>query len=152
MANKTLTDEEIRGQIPEARARAERRRAIRARSATYDRETGRVVVELTNGCLMAFPADLAEGLRGAEPCKLAEVQVVLDGDGLRWEGLDADLLVRELGRGVFGSRGWMSEAAGELGRRGGRVRSDAKTAAARRNGQLGGRPRKKKPEARSSGE
>jgi hypothetical protein len=142
MAKRTLTDKEVRAQIPAARARAERRRAVRARSATYDFETGRVLVELTNGCLMAFPAEFAEGLRGAEPHHLAEVQVVLDGDGLRWEGLDADLLVRELGRGVFGSRGWMSEVARELGRRGGRVRSEAKTAAARRNGQMGGRPRK----------
>ena len=146
MARRKLTDEQIRAQIPAARARAKRRRAVRARSATYDRDTGRLVVELTNGCMMAFPADLAEGLRGAEPHQLAEVQVVLDGDGLRWEGLDADLLVRELGRGVFGSRGWMSEVASELGRCGGRVRSEAKAAAARRNGQRGGRPRKRPPE------
>ncbi len=146
MAKRTLTDEEVRAQIPAARARAERRREVRARSATYDRETGRVVVELTNGCQMAFPADLAEGLRGAKPHQLAEVQVVLNGDGLRWEVLDADLLVRELGRGVLGSRGWMSEVARELGRRGGRVRSEAKTAAARRNGQMGGRPRKRPTE------
>ncbi len=146
MGKRKLTDQEVRAQIPAARARAKRRRAVRARSATYDCETGRVAVELTNGCLMAFPADLAEGLRGAEPHQLAEVQVVLDGDGLRWEGLDADLLVRELGRGVFGSRGWMREIARELGRRGGRVRSEAKAAAARRNGHKGGRPRKRDPE------
>ena len=146
MAKRTLTDEEIRAQIPAARVRAKTGRAVRARSAAYDLETGRVVVELTNGCLMGFPTNLAEGLHGAEPDELAEVQVVLDGDGLRWEGLDADLLVRELARGVFGSRGWMSEVAGELGRRGGRVRSEAKAAAARRNGQKGGRPRKSGPE------
>ena len=146
MAKRRLTDEEVRAQIPAARARAKRRRAVRARSATYDRETGRVVVELSNGCMMGFPADLAEGLRGAEPHQLAEVKVVLYGDGLRWEGLDADLLVRELARGVFGSRGWMSEVARELGRRGGRVRSEAKAAAARRNGQSGGRPRKSGPD------
>ena len=146
MGKRKLRDEDVRAQIPAARARAKRRRAVRARSATYDCETGRVVVELTNGCLMGFPADLAEGLRGAEPHQLAEVQVVLNGDGLRWEALDADLLVRELARGVFGSKGWMSQVARELGRRGGRVRSEAKTAAARRNGQRGGRPRKSPPE------
>ena len=127
-------------------ARAKRRGTVRARGARYDRETERVVVEMTNGCVMGFPADLAEGLRGAEPDDLAEVQVVLDGDGLRWEGLDADLLVRELARGVFGSKVWMSEVARELGRRGGRVRSEAKAAAARKNGQKGGRPRKREPD------
>ena len=146
MMKRTLTDEEIQAQIPAARARAKRRRAVRARGATYDRESERVVVELTNGCVMGFPAELAEGLRGAEPAELAEVQVVLDGHGLRWEGLDADRLVRELARGVFGSKVWMSEVAKELGRRGGRVRSEAKAAAARRNGQKGGRPRKREPD------
>ena len=50
MVKRTLTDEEIQAQIPAARARAKRRRAVRARGATYDRETGRVVVELTNAC------------------------------------------------------------------------------------------------------
>jgi hypothetical protein len=35
------------------------------------------------------------------------------------------------------------EAAALMGRRGGSVKSEAKTAAVRRNGKLGGRPRKK---------
>jgi hypothetical protein len=142
MAKRKLTDEEVRAQIPAARTRAKRRRAVRARSATYDREAGRVVVELSNGCMMGFPADLAEALRGAEPHQLAEVKVVLYGDGLRWEGLDVDLLVRDLAQGVFGSKEWMSQVAGELGGRGGRARSEAKVAAARRNDQMGGRPGK----------
>ncbi|MBI4520711.1 MAG: hypothetical protein HY701_07720 [Gemmatimonadetes bacterium] len=74
--------------------------------------------------------------------ELAEVEIVMDGEALHWERLDADLLVPELVSGVFGSRRWMREIARELGRRGGRVRSEAKAAAARRNGRKGGRPRK----------
>jgi hypothetical protein len=38
----------------------------------------------------------------------------------------------------------VQKAAALLGRRGGSVRSEAKTAAVRENGKLGGRPRKKK--------
>jgi hypothetical protein len=38
-------------------------------------------------------------------------------------------------------------AAVALGRRGGKVSSDAKTAAARENGKKGGRPRKPQPES-----
>jgi hypothetical protein len=36
----------------------------------------------------------------------------------------------------------MKAAAAELGRRGGKVRSEAKTSAVRENGKLGGRPKK----------
>jgi len=110
----------------------------RARLARYDSRAHRIEVELTNGCLFAFPVDLAQGLRGAGPEDLRDVQVELEGEGLHWERLDADLLVPELMRGVFGSKRWMSE----IGRRLGSVRSDAKARAARINGRKGGRPRR----------
>lgn len=58
-----LTDAEIdaalvRGKI----AQATEPRAARAR---YDRKTGQMVVELTNGCTFAFPPRLAQGLATA---------------------------------------------------------------------------------------
>ena len=37
----------------------------RARAARYDRKTGRIVVDLTNGCSFAFPARDAQGLERA---------------------------------------------------------------------------------------
>jgi hypothetical protein len=136
-----LSDAEVLAQIPRARERA-RQEALeepRARSASFNPRTGRIDVELTNGCSFAFPPALAQGLRGASPVELAEVRIELDGEGLRWEALDADLLVADLLRGVFGSERWMSEIGRTLGRR----RSEAKAAAARLNGLKGGRPRKK---------
>jgi len=41
----------------------------------------------------------------------------------------------------------VQNAAALLGRRGGLTKSEAKQAASRENGKLGGRPRKKKPKA-----
>jgi len=110
----------------------------RAESARYDHATGRVEVELRNGCLFAFPAEMGQGLRGASPEELAGVEVTPGGYGLYWEALDADLAVPALMAGVFGTEAWMRE----LGRAGGRRTSEAKAAAARENGRRGGRPRR----------
>ena len=108
-------------------------------SARYDRRTARIVVNLNTGVQIAFPPRLAEGLAEASPHDLAEIEISPAGLGLHWPRLDADVYVPALLQGVFGPKRWM---AAELGAAGGKVRSRAKTAAARENGRRGGRPRK----------
>lgn len=122
----------------EARGRAVLEKEPRAASARFDPATGRIVVELTNGCTFAFPARRIEELATASDAEIAEVQVAGAGFGLHWPGCDADLTLGGLMSGVFGTRRWMSE----LARRAGRATSPAKAAAARANGAKGGRPRK----------
>ncbi|MGI9039787.1 MAG: DUF2442 domain-containing protein [Gemmatimonadales bacterium] len=141
MGKRYLSDPEVQAQIPAARRRAQRARVSepRAKSARYDPVRGLIVVELTNGAFFGFPARLAQGLRGAAPGRLAEIEISPSGEALHWERLDADLRVGALLQGVFGTRAWMRE----LGRAGGRARSAAKTQAARLNGAKGGRPRKR---------
>ena len=124
----------------ELEAAAERGRQLwdsepRATSARYDRKSGRVVVELTNGSTFAFPARLAQGLQDATDDDLAEVEVLGEGYGLHWERLDADFTVPGLLAGIFGTKRYMAQLAG-------RATSPAKAAAARANGAKGGRPRK----------
>lgn len=108
-------------------------------SARYDRRTARVIVNLNTGVQVAFPPRLAEGLAGASPSDLVEIEISPTGLGLHWPKLDADVYVPALLQGIFGSKGWM---AAQLGATGGQARSHAKTAAARENGRKGGRPRK----------
>lgn len=132
-----VTDAEF--EAAEARGRKMLETEPRATSARYDRKTGRVVVDLVNGCTYAFPAQLVQDLQGASPDDLANVEVDGVGVGLHWPTLDADLYVPALVAGIFGTRDWMTK---ELARRAGQAKSPAKAAAARANGSKGGRPRK----------
>lgn len=122
----------------EARGRELLETEPRALKAKYDAKSGRIVVDLSNGATYAFPASHGEGLAGATPAQLAEVEVLGSGFGLHWESLDVDLSIPGLLAGRFGTRSWMSE----LARRAGSATSPAKAAAARANGAKGGRPRK----------
>lgn len=107
-------------------------------SARYSRRGSRVIVNLDTGVQVAFPTELAEGLVGAAPEDLAEIEVSPAGLGLHWPRLDVDLYVPALLQGVFGSKRWM---AAQLGASGGRSRSAAKGASSRENGRKGGRPK-----------
>jgi hypothetical protein len=135
MAN--LTDAQF--EAAEARGRAALETEPRAISARYDRKTGRVTVDLANGCAYVFPADLVQDLNGASPDELASVDVDGMGFNLHWPQLDADVYVPALVAGVFGTKDWMSKA---MARQAGRKKSPAKAAASRANGAKGGRPRK----------
>ncbi|HET7576616.1 MAG TPA: DUF2442 domain-containing protein [Sphingomicrobium sp.] len=125
------------------KAAEEQMQAVRAcgyaTAARYDRRRGRIVVELNTGLEMTFPPELAQGLEHADEEALADIQITPSGLGLHWPKLGADLYVPGLMEGLFGSRRWMAR---ELGARGGRARSSAKTDAARANGRKGGRPKK----------
>ncbi len=126
-----------------ATKRAERRRNSEpaAVAAHYDKDRDRVVIQLSTGDKLAFPPHHAQGLERAKPSDLAVIEISPSGFGLHFPKLDADLWLPALLEGVFGSRKWI---AARLGASGGRVKSKAKTKAARANGKLGGRPRKGK--------
>lgn len=133
-------EEELRQQFEEATRRAAQAdlREPRAAHARYDKNAKCIVVTLTTGVLVSFPPRLLQGLAGASSADLSEVAVSPRGTSLHWEQLDADFSVSGLIAGVFGTRAWMAD----VGRKGGSVSSVAKAAAARANGQKGGRPRK----------
>jgi len=127
--------------VAEAERRGQRslRTEPRACAARYDRRSGRVHVELTNGCAFAFPARKAQGLDRATDTQLGHVEILGLGLGLHWERLDVDLSVPDLLAGLFGTKAYMDR---QRAARAGAARSPAKAAAARRNGAKGGRPRK----------
>ncbi len=74
-----LTDAEL--EAAEARGEEAMRTQPRAASARYDPDTGRVVVELVNGCTHIFPAALAQELHGADD------EALVSSDIRNWPGL-----------------------------------------------------------------
>ena len=123
-------------------------RASRAgrRAAKMEPRAGRVAylareralrIELTNGAAITLPVKLIHSLRRAAARDVRAVEILGRGGGLHWESLDLDLSVPGLLSSVFAGPEWLAE----LGRIGGSRSSAAKTAAARRNGRKGGRPR-----------
>ena len=132
-------EKELRANFARA-SRAGRRAARtepRAAFAAYRSQERALRIELTNGATITLPVKLISGLRVAKPKDLRAVEVFGRGGGLHWEGLDLDLSVPWLLSSLFSGPVWLAE----LGRIGGRNSSAAKTAAARRNGRKGGRPR-----------
>ena len=112
---------------------------VLARAARYDRRHGRIVVDLDNGCVFAFPASRVQGLENATAAELADVELVADGYALRWPSVNADIRIEGALTGIFGSKKWMQRlAASEAGKK----TSPRKSAAARENGKKGGRPKK----------
>ena len=115
----------------------ERGHAVGAR---YNSRHKRLIINLHTGVELTVPMRLLEGLADIDDAEaLSRIEITPSGLGLHWPDLDADVYVPAMLSGVFGSRKWM---AAELGRRGGKARSQAKAAAARTNGLKGGRPPK----------
>ncbi|MHB0963601.1 MAG: DUF2442 domain-containing protein [Gemmatimonadaceae bacterium] len=131
---KRLSATDILAQLPAASRRAARERqdGLRASSVRYDRKAARIVLELTNGFSCGVPVAALKHIAKATPAQLATVRLSPEGGVLRIDTLDADYSVAGL---------VSSMTARELGRRGGRARSAAKTQASRANGAKGGRPR-----------
>ena len=131
----------------QAKGRALTERAAgHVQAAWYNQRRGRVIVHLSTGVEVAFPATLAEGLANASPEELVEIEISPSGLGLYWPRLDADLYVPAL----FAGRLWFQTLDGVAHGRGrGRELVKGKTNAAKGDGCNGGRRRHILGQARS---
>ncbi|MCL1464389.1 DUF2442 domain-containing protein [Argonema galeatum] len=111
MENQQLSEESLKEEIAKARAAAVIADVAepRAKSAYYDANCDRIVIELRNGASFLFPPQLVQGLAGSSANDLAEVEVTPSGEGLHWETLDVDLSIPYLMVGIFGTKVWMAK-------------------------------------------
>lgn len=140
-----MADVIMEEQIERAQAVGRERlsREPRALEAKLSDDTDELLLALASGETLRLPSNQLQGLAGASSEALKNVEIVSGGLGLHWEELDADLLVPELVRGIYGTQSWMRA----IGVRGGRASTEAKRQAAQENGAKGGRPRTSKPQA-----
>lgn len=64
-----------------------------AKSARFDRRSRRVLVEMDNGCLFAFPAKLVQGLEHATQEELADIELLGGGYALHWPRANANVRI-----------------------------------------------------------
>ena len=84
----------------------------RAKTARYDEQLDRVIVELVNGCTFLFPPRLVQGLENASVVDLADIDTGPYGFGLHWEKQDVDINVAGLMGGRFGTARYMAQRFG----------------------------------------
>lgn len=102
----SLTDAEF--DAANERGRIVRETEPHAHAARYDRVTGQLVIELTNGAFYSLPARHLQGLADATDDQIAKVDIG-SGYGLHWDELDADFTVGGLLAGRFGNASYMAE-------------------------------------------
>lgn len=109
-------------------------------SARFDATHRLLVIGFENGAFVSLPSSVLQGVDRAHAQDMRVIEVSPSGYGIHIPAIDADFHVPALLQGVFGTSAWMTERS----RKGGQSSSAAKQAAAKANGKLGGRPRKKK--------
>jgi|HubBroStandDraft_1064217.scaffolds.fasta_scaffold214958_2 hypothetical protein len=95
-----------------------------------------LMVGLSNHRRLVLPIEDLQGLGKATHEQIQNYELLGRGTGISFPDLDVDLYVPALIEGVYGNRRWMAQ----LGKKGGRAKSEAKRTAARANGAKGGRP------------
>lgn len=107
----------------------------------------RLWVQLDSGHSLSLNVGIIEGLERQTKDVLSRVEISDDRTSISWPELSFALTNLEMVKIAVGPERFenmlRSTVASDYGRRGGSVRSDAKAAAARKNGRKGGRPRTK---------
>lgn len=115
-------------------------REHQAKSAWFDRRRGLVIIHLADGRVFGAEREQIPSLQEASQKQLGSLQATEDGAFLFVAGLDLHVNVDGLvSRLMEGSPTTLQRVGAGIA---GRTRSASKAAAAVRNGQLGGRPRK----------
>ena len=110
-----------------------------ATSLDYEKSVDSLVLSLRTGIKLTIPRNAIVELKDATQAELRKLVLSATGGTIHCEPLDVDISVPGLVRDLTGAADWLSRAGSKT--------TAAKSAAARSNGKLGGRPRKKHDQA-----
>jgi hypothetical protein len=127
------TDAEIEAALKKAKLHDSEPRAL---NVEYIPNLNLLIVGLSNQRRLVLPTEEVQGLDKATHEQMRKYELIGGGTGISFPELDVDLYVPALIEGVYGNRRWMAQ----LGKKGGKAKTEAKRLAARANGAKGGRP------------
>lgn len=136
MSEPSITSEALDSALKAGRQRLERE--FTATAVRYDHLRDVVEIDLTQGFGLRVPRVSIEELSALPGEAVAVLEVSPAGTGLDLDEHDIHISVHGLVMSLLS----LSAMAADLGKRGGTKSTPAKRESARRNGQLGGRPRK----------
>ena len=121
-------------EIAAARERGRREHQFDGRRLTYRPALDILEIELFNGLRVSIPRCMIDEIADLPVSVAKEMRLGVQGEAIEIRSLDIDISVPGLLRDLVGAN---------ISSLGGQAKSPAKAAAARANGQLGGRPRKR---------
>jgi len=127
------TDAEIEAALERAKLHDREPRAL---TVEHIPDLNLLIVGLSSQRRLVLPTEEVQGLDKATHQLIQKYKLIGRGTGISFPELDVDLYVPALIEGVYGNRRWMAQ----LGKKGGRAKTEAKQLAARANGAKGGRP------------
>jgi hypothetical protein len=100
-----VSNAEFERQYAEATRRGSERLANQPveTNVSYNRRLRKIVIELSNGCTLLVPPELAEGLSNASAAELAAAKILGPGTAIDWPKLEVQLSVEGLLAGNFGT-------------------------------------------------
>ena len=140
MTHRNITDAEFAAALAAGRAEAETE--IRAQSVRYVPDRDAIEVLTTRHAGFLIPRAWIGALQDVPVEELANLEVWPDGSAIELENRDIHISVDGLLTAVLPAMLPMGAVAAVFASRGGQATSDAKRSSAQENGRKGGRPRK----------
>lgn len=140
MTHRSITDAEFAAALAAGRAEAETE--VRAQAVRYVPDRDAIEVLTTRHAGFLIPRAWIGALQDVPVEELANLEVWPDGSAIELESLDIHISVDGLLAAVLPAMLPMGAVAAVFASRGGRATSDAKRSSAQENGRKGGRPRK----------
>lgn len=140
MTHRSITDAEFAAALAAGRAEAETE--VRAQAVRYVPDRDAIEVLTTRHAGFLIPRGWIGALQDVPVGELAHLEVWPDGSAIELESRDIHISVDGLLAAVLPAMLPMGAVAAVFASRGGRATSDAKRSSAQENGRKGGRPRK----------